>query len=130
MERKTPSRVTALPASAPGVPAVRATSLVGGYSGRPVLHGLSFEVAAVPLPLSGIPKLARAGSLLAIVSVPVCAPTAAGAYRIVIARDEFAASVKGVVSATTLKRVFELVTELTVSDAAPELRRVRATSLV
>jgi len=46
MERKTPSRVTALPASAPGVPAVRATSLVGGYSGRPVLHGLSFEVAA------------------------------------------------------------------------------------
>jgi hypothetical protein len=70
----------------------------------------------------------RAGSVLAIVSLPVWLPVAVDPKRILAVWEEPAPMLNGVPKDTAAKRAFELVTELTVRVAFPVLRKVSTRS--
>jgi len=85
---------------------------------------------AAPVPVTLIVTEGVAGSLLAMVTVPVCIPAEVGEKRIVAFWNDPAPTLNGVPRIAGANRALELVMELTVNVALPLLRTVRTRSFV
>jgi hypothetical protein len=83
-----------------------------------------------PVPDTLIVTEGLAGSLLAMVTVPVCSPAAVGEKRMIAFWNDPAPTLNGVPTIVEANRALELVIEFTVRVAFPLLRTTRIRSLV